>query len=92
MVKKLLHLVVPIVLPFVLYGVYAWLTRRGVRAAGKAGGSTRAGVPWYWLGVSATGLLIVSLVALALLSGEDPGGTYLPPRMIDGAIAPAEVR
>ena len=92
MVKKLLHLVVPFVLPFVLYGTYAWLARCSARRAGKASASTEKGVPWFWLGVSATGLFIVSLVTLALLSGEDPGGTYLPPRMIDGTIAPAEVR
>jgi len=92
MVKKLLYVVVPVVLPFVLYGMYAWLARRSVRGAGKPGGSIWQGAPWYWLGVSAAGLFIVSLVTLALLSGEDPGGTYIPPRMIDGAIAPAEVR
>ncbi len=91
MLRKLLIYVVPIALPFVLYALYLWLAGRRARAAGGSSPGWHD-APWTWLGIAAASLMIVTLLGFALLTNGDTEGTYVPPRLIDGKIAPAEVR
>jgi len=74
----LLHLLI-FFLPFIAYGVYLALARSGAR---------------YWdgpmvrLALAGIGLVIVSLVGLAVFTGEDPDKTYIAPSYQDGEIVP----
>jgi hypothetical protein len=79
MLRLLLQYVLPLVLPFLIYLVYAHLTR-------GSGGMSDA--PWLGLAATGVGLLAVSLVAWGLLGGSDPGETYVPARFEDGELVP----
>jgi hypothetical protein len=79
MLRILLQYVLPLVLPFLGYLVYA-------RLAHKTGGLGDA--PWIGLAAAGVGLLAVSLVTWGLLGGSEPGGTYVPARVEDGELVP----
>ena len=49
MSRILLHYVVPLLLPFVIYGAWLALARRGTRPAGAAGAHDWRDAPWTWL-------------------------------------------
>ena len=95
MSRKLLY-ILPIVLPFLLYGLYAWWAKRkALRAGIEDGGEEVQGIwhdaPWAWLGIVALLLFIATLIATALLTGSGTDGTYVPPHVIDGKIVPGKV-
>ena len=91
MIRKLLLYILPFVLPFVLYGLYTWIARLRAAATGRPAVALEE-TPWLWLIAAGVGLFVVTLVAFSLLTGGDIAGTYVPPRMIDGEIAPAEIQ
>ncbi len=91
MLRKLLFHLLPFLLPFVLYAGWVALARR------KAAGAGGALAPWprahvAWLAIAGLTLVILSFVAVALLTGSEVGRTYLPPRLEEGQIVPAETR
>lgn len=77
--KKLIVYLVPLLLPFVIYGIYVLMARAGMV---KGPPST----PWVTLFGAALVLLLVAVGVLALTGGADPGTEYAPPRVIDGEI------
>ena len=89
--RKILYLV-PLVLPFVLYGLYAWWARRQARQSGASGAAVWDEAPWVRLASAGIVLFIIALVVAALLGGDSVEGTYVPPHMVDGKIVPGEVR
>jgi NADH:ubiquinone oxidoreductase subunit 5 (subunit L)/multisubunit Na+/H+ antiporter MnhA subunit len=78
MLRILLQYLLPLLLPFLAYLVYARLTRRA--ALNDA--------PWLGLGAAGVGLLVVSLVTWSIMSGSEPGETYVPARVEDGQVVP----
>lgn len=81
--RQFLQIVVPLLLPTVLYFVYLKLARR------RGGGSNAPpDVPWVWLGIAGGALVLVSLGAVALMGGAPPGSHYEPAKVIDGRIEP----
>ena len=91
MIRKLLLYILPFVLPFVLYGLYTWIARLRAAATGRPVVALEE-TPWLWLIAAGVGLFVVTLVAFSLFTGSGIEGTYVPPRMIDGEIAPAEIQ
>ena len=78
MLRILLQYLLPLLLPFLAYLVYARLTRRaGLNDA-----------PWLGLAAAGVGLLVVSLVTWSIMSGAEPGETYVPARVEDGEVVP----
>jgi NADH:ubiquinone oxidoreductase subunit 5 (subunit L)/multisubunit Na+/H+ antiporter MnhA subunit len=78
MLRILLQYLLPLLLPFLAYLVYARLTRRaGLNDA-----------PWLGLAAAGVGLLVVSLVTWSIMSGSEPGETYVPARVEDGQVVP----
>jgi len=78
MLRILLQYLLPLLLPFLAWLVYARLTRK----------TTVNDAPWLILAATGVGLLIVSLVSWTLLSGSEPGETYVPARFEDGRLVP----
>ncbi len=67
------------------------LARRSAGATGAALAAwPRAHVAW--LAIAGLTLVIVSFIAVALLTGSEVGRTYVPPRLEEGVIVPAETR
>jgi Family of unknown function (DUF6111) len=78
MLRILLQYVLPLLLPFLLYLIYARLAHK----------SAVDDAPWLVLAATGVGLLVVSLVSWTLLSGSEPGQTYVPARIEDGRLVP----
>jgi hypothetical protein len=79
MLRLLLQYLLPLVLPFLVYLAYAHLAQK-----------TRVldGAPWLGLAAAGVGLLAISLVSWGLLTGSDPGETYVPAHIEDGRLVP----
>jgi hypothetical protein len=78
MLRLLLQYLLPLVLPFLAYMLYAWLARKPAVDA----------TPWLGLAAAGVGLMAVSLVTWGLLSGAPPGEKYIPARIEDGRVVP----
>ncbi len=87
--RLLLNYLLPIALPFIVYGVWLLLARRKARLAGAGGAPEWHDVPWTWLLIASALLVAASFVVVALMDGSPPGGTYVPPQYIEGEIVPA---
>jgi hypothetical protein len=87
--RRLLTILIPLLLPTLLYFGYIWLGRRRAGPTPSAAPSARD-VPWLWLGIAGLLLLAVTLAASALYGGAVPGSRYQPPRLIDGQVQPGE--
>jgi hypothetical protein len=88
MLKTLLLVVIPLLMPTLLYVAWLFLVQR---RAGVAGGPWYAQVPWHWVSIAGAGFLFVVLALIALAGGDPPGGTYVPAEVIDGRVVPGRV-
>jgi chromate transport protein ChrA len=86
MIRILLTVVLPFVLPTLLYVV--WIST--MRHAAPATPAPRPALPWVWL-VAAGVLLTALLLFLVNLRLGTSDGTYVPPHFIDGRVVPGEV-
>ena len=86
MLRVLLTIVLPLILPTALY--LAWI--RTTQWPDGNGARWRA-LPWLWLVGAGTLLLIVVLFAVNVHFGTPEGGVYVPPRWEDGHIVPGHV-
>lgn len=89
MSRALLQYLVPLILPTVLYLIWA-LAIRDSGSGRKFATIVREG-PWFWLIVAGLVLAGGSLVFSALSRGGDPTGTYVAPRLEDGRVIPGHV-
>ncbi|MCC7048193.1 MAG: hypothetical protein IT562_15880 [Alphaproteobacteria bacterium] len=95
MIRLLVSIVLPLLLPTVLYLVYAWHLGRRARARGGDGGAVPAevDVPWSWLvlaGVVLAGvvLALISVAVNFIDTGAKPGAHYEPAHMENGKLVP----
>jgi hypothetical protein len=86
MLKKLLTVVLPLMLPTLIYMAYMMIDRRKAAASGGAAVPWWVGAPWTWLITSGVLLAAIVLVTVALTGGFDTSGTYHPARLIDGKV------
>ncbi|MDP6352567.1 MAG: DUF6111 family protein [Alphaproteobacteria bacterium] len=88
--KIFLTRILPLLLPLIIYFGWLYWARRRALATGVP--MPRIGdAPWAVLVAVGLGVLIVALIGLGLLSGEEPGGVYVPPHMEDGRIVPGHI-
>ncbi len=83
MLRIVLFYILPFLLPFIGFFTYRYLVTDG-RALLQS-------TPWLVLCVAGLALLIASLFTLAFTGGWETGGAYVPPRLEDGRVVPAEV-
>ena len=89
MIRVVLTVIVPLLLPTALYLLWAIAMRR-VAATGMV--DVVRGLPWVWLGAAGLALLAGVLVLAALGFGRSADTAhYVPPRTIDGKIIPGHV-
>jgi heme A synthase len=82
MSRLIVHLL-PLILPFLLYGLYIWHVKR----SGKDGPEA---TPWFWLAAIGMVLMILSFVVYGAFFGETLGD-YAPARFEDGRIVPGRI-
>ncbi|MSP51201.1 MAG: hypothetical protein EXQ91_02230 [Alphaproteobacteria bacterium] len=80
-----------VVLPLFFYGLYIWWVNLKSKEAAAAG-IVWSDAPWTLLISASLVCVIVILIGYGLATGEDPGGKYVPPRIVDGKIVPAEIK
>jgi len=73
----------PLLLPFLFYGLYIWHVKRSGRDGPKV-------TPWFWLAAIGLTLMIAGLIIGGLIVGESPG-KYIPARIENGKIMPGRV-
>jgi len=84
--RQFLTIVIPLLLPTLLYFGYLSLVRR--RSAGAGAPVASADIPWIWLAGAGVLLLAVTLMAIALFGGAEPGSHFESPKLIDGQVQP----
>ncbi len=85
--RMFLTIVLPLVLPTLLYVL--WLVAiRGGKVAGPAGWMA---LPWPWLLLAGLALTSVLLVFISVHMGNSERGLYVPPQYIDGRVVPGHV-
>ena len=87
MLKKILFIVLPLLLPAVAYILWVYFARRH---SARPGVSRWRNLPWVWLAAAGLGLMVVSLVSLALFTGHDIRAVYTPAKYIDGELIPGK--
>ncbi|HVM79448.1 MAG TPA: DUF6111 family protein [Stellaceae bacterium] len=88
MIRVLLTIVLPLLLPTLLYVLWV-LTMR--RAELNAGGQLLQKVPLVWLAAAGLALVALVLVVASLGFGGSGNGVYVPPTTVDGKIVPGHV-
>ncbi len=89
--RVLLTIVLPVVLPLLLYLGYAKMMRRRAEAAGEAYDPASSEGPWAWLAAAGLALVLATLITVRLMTGVEPGTKLEAPRTIDGEIVPSRV-
>jgi len=84
-IRILLTIVLPFLLPSVLYVLWLAAMRRAAFAAGWGS------LPWLWLLGAGVVLTALILFIVSVQFGSAPGGTYVPPRVVGGQLEPAHV-
>jgi hypothetical protein len=92
MLRKLLTVVLPLMLPTLIYMAYVMIDRRKTAASGSSSVPWWVGAPWTWLITGGVLLAAIFLFTVALTGGYDPSYTYHPARLIDGHIVGGETR
>ena len=79
--RKFLLIVLPIILPFLIYGLYLALARRRARLAGEGDLPGWQNAPWTWIIAASVLLLMASLIAVRELTGFEAGTVLEPTRL-----------
>jgi hypothetical protein len=88
MVRPILTELILFVVPFALYALFLWATKRG-------GVLDRVNWPLphvLWLLIAAFALVIGSFIVLAQWGGAPPRSTYIPAHMEDGKFVPGRTK
>lgn len=86
MLRKLLTIVLPLALPFIIYFGYVILARRAGLNSGQTG-STWRDAPWGVIVFSGVALMAAVLIAVRIFGEQaPPGAKIVPDRYIDGEI------
>ena len=84
MIRKLLMVVLPLLLPTLIYMAYMLVERRRAVASGDTPLPWWAGAPWATLVISGVALSAIVLITVAVTGGSEVHRTYYPTHPIDG--------
>ena len=89
--KVFITRILPLLIPLIIYLSWLYWARRRALATGTA--MPKIGdAPWAVLVSVGLGVMIVALVGIGLLSGEEPGGVYVPSHVEDGKVVPGYIK
>ena len=85
MIRIIVQIVVPLLLPAAVY--LLWARFVGLHTVEQL----RRG-PWLWLGLAGIVLVAISAGIWIALEDQPPEGVYVPPRFEDGKLVPGHFR
>ena len=88
MIRVLLTIILPLLLPTALYLLWVLVMRR---AELTMGAQLLRDIPVIWLAAAGLGLVAIVLVLVSLGFGGGATGVYVPPTTVDGKIVPGHV-
>jgi len=83
MLRVLLTVIIPLLLPTAIYAGWLWLARPDA--------PPRSLWPWVWVGGAGVVLLAIVLFVVEIQFGSAQTGTYVPPRWENGTVIPGHV-
>ncbi len=89
--RTLLQILVPLLLPLMLYFTWVKVARGLAQARGQPASGPVPSLlsgPWQWLLGAGLVLVIIGFVGWVFFQETLPVGTYVPSRMVDGEIVP----
>jgi hypothetical protein len=87
MVRIFLTIVLPLLVPTVLY--LLWVTTLGAPRGGNT--VAWASLPWVWLAIAGVVLLAAVLLVVSVGFGTSQEGVYIAPRYQNGQIIPGHI-
>ncbi|MGH6946922.1 MAG: DUF6111 family protein [Kiloniellales bacterium] len=87
MLRILLTVVLPVLLPLAAFALYLLYARRRASAEGEPPPGWAA-APWPWLGLVGLALVVVALL-LVQNGSVEPGVELVPPHVEDGRVVPS---
>jgi len=88
MARVFLTIILPLLLPTLLYATWVMWTRR---ATGRSAVPPLDSLPWLWLATAGIVLTAGMLTLISLRVGSSGEGVYVPPRVINGTIVPGHL-
>jgi hypothetical protein len=85
MTRIALTIMVPLLVPSVLYLLWVCATGRWAMGAGLTS------LPWPWLLASGVILMALTLITVSVHYGNSPQGAYVPPRIEGDRVVPGHV-
>ncbi len=89
MIVRAARYVLLFLLPFVAYAIWLAIARRRLRGHENEPGWRDA--PLVWLTAAGLVLVLGGFVVAAIYDGADAGCAYVPSRMVDGQLIPAQL-
>ena len=84
MLRVLLTIVLPLLLPTAIYVAWIWFMSRSANREPVRLGT----LPLVWLAIAGVALLALVLVTVSVRFGQPMRGRYVPPRYEDGQVIP----
>ena len=91
MLRVLLTIVVPLVLPTAIYLLWVRLASRRQSAEARPETSYWQAMPWIWLAGAGAVLLALVLFVVTVHFGSPQQGVYVPPRWEQGHVIPPHI-
>lgn len=88
MSRALLQILLPLLLPTIVYVLWVFLVRGRRRQGDEEDFRWVREGPWFWLILCGVVLMGIGLGVTAWTTGADPAGTYVPPRLENGRVVP----
>lgn len=92
MIRILLTIILPILLPLGLYLAYVAFTRARAAQRGDDAAVTRRETILFWVVLAGGLVLVIALLSLRFTRSVPPGTLMDPPRQEDGVIIPSRPR
>ena len=91
MLRVVLSVLLPLVLPTALYFAYAWYVGQQAEAEGEEE-PKELDVPWSWLISTGLVLALIALAVTVMDPDAKPGAVYEPPHLENGKLVPGRMR
>tara|TARA_B100000686_G_scaffold353541_1_gene459574 strand:- start:1643 stop:1918 length:276 start_codon:yes stop_codon:yes gene_type:complete len=88
--KLILTKILPLALPLLVYLVWLFYAHKRARKHGTQINQL-SDAPWLLIGLSGLAVLIIGMLTLGILTGDDVGGVYIPSHIENGEVVKGRI-